>query len=238
MKLIKQSFTDATIASYEAMLSLINEFGRISYMSEETASSIIDKETFIRRRIDSLHESVVEHCVINVKIVCNRGVSHELVRHRIASYTQESTRFCNYSRGRFGGDLTYIWPCWLKPLDCDVVAITKIDEVTKVVQMINGGPLETLWLHKLLSDEKTYMTALDYGAKAQEARDLLPNALKTTVGATMNVRQWRDVFKKRALGTTGKPHPQMLEVMVPLLEMMKMNYPCFFSDLTGEGYAT
>lgn len=159
--------------------------------------------------IKSGHEAMLEHASVTVKFVVDRGISHELVRHRLASFAQESTRYCNYSKDEFGSEITFIIPDYLE-------------------YKSEGW---NIWKESMKQAEDAYFKMLDFGLSPQQARAVLPNSLKTEVVMTANLREWRHFFKLRALGTTGKPHPQMLEVAVPLLEDMKNLIPVVFDDL-------
>lgn len=159
--------------------------------------------------IKSGHEVMLEHASVTVKFVVDRGISHELVRHRLASFAQESTRYCNYSKDDFGSEITFIIPEYLE-------------------YKSEGW---NIWKESMKQAEDAYFKMLDFGLSPQQARAVLPNSLKTEVVMTANLREWRHFFKLRALGTTGKPHPQMLEVAVPLLEDMKNLIPVVFDDL-------
>lgn len=159
--------------------------------------------------IKSGHEAMLEHASVTVKFVVDRGISHELVRHRLASFAQESTRYCNYSKDNFGSEITFIIPDYLE-------------------YKSEGW---NIWKESMKQAEDAYFKMLDFGLSPQQARAVLPNSLKTEVVMTANLREWRHFFKLRALGTTGKPHPQMLEVAVPLLEDMKNLIPVVFDDL-------
>lgn len=159
--------------------------------------------------IKSGHEAMLEHASVTVKFVVDRGISHELVRHRLASFAQESTRYCNYSKDDFGSEITFIIPDYLE-------------------YKSEGW---NIWKESMKQAEDAYFKMLDFGLSPQQARAVLPNSLKTEVVMTANLREWRHFFKLRALGTTGKPHAQMLEVAVPLLEDMKNLIPVVFDDL-------
>lgn len=159
--------------------------------------------------IKSGHEAMLEHASVTVKFVVDRGISHELVRHRLASFAQESTRYCNYSKDDFGSEITFIIPDYLE-------------------YKSEGW---NIWKESMKQAEDAYFKMLDFGLSPQQARAVLPNSLKTEVVMTANLREWRHFFKLRALGTTGKPHPQMLEVAVPLLEDMNNLIPVVFDDL-------
>lgn len=159
--------------------------------------------------IKSGHEAMLEHASVTVKFVVDRGISHELVRHRLASFAQESTRYCNYSKDDFGSEITFIIPDYLE-------------------YKSEGW---NIWKESMKQAEDAYFKMLDFGLSPQQARAVLPNRLKKGMVMTANLREWRHFFKLRALGTTGKPHPQMLEVAVPLLEDMKNLIPVVFDDL-------
>ena len=147
---------------------------------------------------------------MRVKFIVDRGVSHELVRHRLASFTQESTRYCNYSQDKFENEITVIRPCFLKDS--------------------SSGQFNT-WSRAMVDCENAYFMMLNQGCTPQEARSVLPNSLKTEVIMTTNLREWRHILNLRAAGTTGKPHPQMLEVMVPLLNELRLKMPALFEDI-------
>jgi thymidylate synthase (FAD) len=156
------------------------------------------------------HESVIEHEKITVRIICDRGVTHEIVRHRIASYSQESTRYCNYSDNKFGKEITVIEPCfWDKDSKKDKI---KYDT----------------WKEALIKAEEAYLKLIELGATPQEARSVLPNSLKTEIVVTMNIREWRHFFKLR---TSKAAHPQMQEIARPILDEFKKLIPILFDDI-------
>ena len=160
---------------------------------------------FVRMLIKRGHEAMLEHGCATVKLVTNRGVTHELVRHRVASYGQESTRYVKYD-----GEMEFIRPVWL------------IDDLC-----IGAGA----WKIAMLEAETSYKFLLDQGWRPEQAREVLPNSLKTEIVVTANYREWRHIFKLRAIGTTGKPHPQMQALMLPVLEEFKRRLPALFGDL-------
>lgn len=159
--------------------------------------------------ISRSHEAMIEHASITVKFIVDRGVSHELVRHRIASFAQESTRFCNYSKDKFGNEITIIEPCF-----------NTWDQL-----------LYDTWKESCEWAERYYFNLLNKGASPQEARSVLPNSLKTEVVMTANLREWRHFFKLRTAQAT---HPQMREVTIPLLNELKEKLPEIFEDIEGE----
>lgn len=152
---------------------------------------------------------MIEHSSLSVKFIVDRGVSHELVRHRIASFAQESTRYCNYSKDKFGKEITVIEPCFFSPLSDSY----------------------TFWKHATESAEAHYFSLLDSGATPQEARSVLPNSTKTEITITANYREWRNLFKLR---TAKAAHPQMREVVIPLLKELKEKLPIIFDDIEAE----
>lgn len=142
------------------------------------------------------HEAMLEHSSLSVKFICDRGVSYELVRHRMASFAQESTRYCNYSQDKFGKELIFIKPKFFK----------------------EGTDSYKYWENAMADAEIYYFSMLDFGCTPQEARSVLPNSIKTEVVMTANYREWRHFFWLRAARKTGSAHPQMEELTVPLLK--------------------
>lgn len=187
------------------ILKSIERYGRTCYKSEDkiTESSAAD---FVKKIIELGHESVLEHEKVSVRIICDRGVTHEIVRHRIGSYSQESTRYCNYSTDSFGNQITCILPSFWK------------DDQSKL----------DIWISAMEFAEKSYFMLLDAGATPQEARSVLPNSLKTEIVVTYNLREWRHFFKLR---TSKAAHPQMREVALELLEKFKSLIPVVFYDI-------
>jgi thymidylate synthase (FAD) len=201
MKVISPGFEILGDINGEEVISAIEDAGRTCYKSDKG-----DALHFVDRIIRNGHESVLEHQSVSVRIVCDRGVSHEIVRHRLASYSQESTRYCNYGKS---GEVVFIKPCFWK-------------EESKQYQ---------LWHDTMIQAENAYLAILKEGALPQEARSVLPNSLKTEIVMTMNLREWRYFFKLRAAGKAGKPHPQMLEITVPMLNEFKKLIPIVFDDI-------
>lgn len=189
------------------MLRNIELCGRVCYKSEDRITDG-SAEKFVGMILKSGHESVLEHEKITVRFVCDRGVTHEIVRHRIASYSQESTRYCNYSKDKFGGEITFIRPCfWAE--DDEKFA---------------------LWKETMQSIEDSYVKLISLGAKPEEARSILPNSVKTEIMVTMNLREWRHFFKLR---TAERAHPQIREVAIHLLNELKGLVPVIFDDING-----
>ena len=207
MKIIKPSIEILDNITPVEVLKKLELCGRVCYKSED---KITDESAvkFISNIIKRGHESVLEHVSFSVRFICDRGVSHEIVRHRIASYSQESTRYCNYSKGQFNGEITVIEPCFLVP----------------------GTEGYNLWERACLVAEQMYFKMLDWGCSPQEARAVLPNSLKTELVMTANIREWRHFLKLR---TSSAAHPQMREVASLLLKELKAKIPVVFDDIGG-----
>lgn len=223
MNIIDASYKIEKLPSRED-IQLIEAAGRVCYKSEEkiTDTSFVD---FLERIVRKGHESVLEHSMLTVRFICDRGVSHELVRHRLASVSQESTRYCNY-----GGDVTFILPLYLKE-GRDLYYNTEHDDgAGSLVQNLEVNKFGT-WCNSMHSAATAYNTMLQWGASAQEARAVLPNSTKTEVVMTANLREWRHILKLR---TSKAAHPQMRELMCPLLEELKASIPVIFDDISGE----
>ena len=195
----------------QKVLQKLELVGRTCYKSEDKITED-SAAKFVAGLIKRGHEAMLEHVSITVKFVTDRGISHEIVRHRLASYAQESTRYCNYSQDKFGHELTFIIPDFLE----------------------YGSEGFKLWKDEMKQVEKTYFAMLEAGHTPQEARSVLPNSLKTELVMTANLREWRAFFKLRAANSTGAAHPQMLEITRPLLDDFKSMIPVVFDDITYE----
>lgn len=209
-RIMKPDVDDPDI--YRKILKEVTEIGHTAYKS---SAKVTDEkaEEFVRRLIHDGHESVLEHINIRILFTVDRGFSHELVRHRLAAYTQESTRFCNYSQDKFDNEITVIKPCYLD----------------------NSSGAYNTWSRAMVDCENAYFMMLKQGCTPQEARAVLPNSLKTEVVMTTNLRELRHILSLRAAGSTGKPHPQMLEVMAPLLNELRLKLPALFKDIKPMG---
>jgi thymidylate synthase (FAD) len=208
MKVIEPYYIIEDEIDAKRIMLTIERAGRTCYKSEGRIGDGT-AEKFIANIIRRGHESVLEHEKITVRFVCDRGVTHELVRHRIASYSQESTRYCNYSQDKFGNELTFIKPCFW----------SENDENYK------------LWLESMEFIEDMYNKLIAGGAKPEEARSILPNSLKTEIVVTMNIRQWRHYFRLR---TAAAAHPQIREISTALLEELKEKLPVLFGDIVAD----
>ena len=199
------------------ILKTIEAIGRTCYKSEDntTDDSCIG---FVRRIIQRGHEAILEHFNISVRIFCDRGVSHEIVRHRVASYAQESTRYCDYSRDKFGNGVNYI----------DLAAGMKLDPKVSTLDAAQFSAIYEEWHNACLDAERHYLNMLALGATPQIARSVLNNSTKTEIVVTMNLREWRHFFRLR---TASAAHPQMREVAIPLLKEFKEKIPMVFDDI-------
>lgn len=188
----------------------LERIARVCYQSEEKMTR--DGESarrMMRTLIENGHEAMLEHEKLTVLFTCDRGISHELVRHRMASFAQESTRYCNYSKGKFGHEVTFIRPCFLD----------------------NSSRAYNDWTRTIVECEQRYFDMLEAGCKPEEARDVLPTSLKTQVVVTANMREWRHILKLRC---AKDAHPQMKELMIPLLMELKRRIPVLFDDIQAD----
>lgn len=202
MKLINQSFEILTPIDANQILSDLELFGRVCYKSEAAINECSAKR-FVANLIKHGHESVLEHRLISVRFITDRGVTHEVVRHRVGSYSQESTRYCSYA-----GDVTFI------PTE----------------HLLKSKHKHKMLL--LLKDiENFYHELIESGIKPQDARDILPNCLKTEIVVTYNLREWRHYFKLR---TSKTAHPKIRELSINLLNEFKKQLPVVFDDIEVE----
>ena len=205
MNKIKASYIIESEINGMELLKQIEKVGRTCYKSED---KITDESAikFVKGIISRGHEAMIEHNSLSVRFICDRGVSHEIVRHRLASYGQESTRYCNYTKDKFSNEITVIEPIFWG----------------------QGTYGYELWESACCLSEKSYFHLLEVGAKPEEARSILPTSLKTEIVVTMNLREWRHFFKLR---TESVAHPQMRELTIPLLAEFKTLIPIAFDDI-------
>lgn len=210
MKVIQpQVYIESDISEDDAIM-LIERAGRVCYKSENKIKRDSAK-TFIRNILKRGHESVIEHVSVTVRVICDRGVSHEIVRHRIASYSQESTRYCNYADDKFGNEITVVMPCFFEFI---------FDE--------KDDYKYSVWYNACKRAEDAYNILISKGASPQEARSVLPNSLKTEMFITMNLREWRHFFKLRC---SPAAHPQMRQIANMILNQFKQRFPLFVEDI-------
>lgn len=218
MKLVNQSHLILKLDC----ISSIEHAGRVCYKSDNKIGCTLDEcvnienqkcgfcehhssFTFTKKLIKQTHDAMLEHGSATVKFITDRGVTHELVRHRIASYGQESTRFVNYK----SDDIQFIRPVWFGQNEIG----------------------DKIFLKSCLQNELDYKNLINIGWTPEKARSVLNNSLKTEIVVTANYREWRHIMKLRAIGTTGRPHPQMEGLMLPLLAEFQLRIPCLFNDL-------
>lgn len=197
MKLIKPSIEFLNMT--ENPLEFIEKAGRTCYKSEDKITEISAKG-FVQKLLKRGHLAMIEHASMSYRVICDRGVTHEIVRHRLFSYAQESTRYCNYS-----GGVTFVIPCWMNGVK-EGIYESGLDfpHHTKV------AICDIVWLRHMLNCELTYVSLLrDKNWRPQQARGVLPNALKTEIVMTGNLREWLHFFTLR---TAKAAHPQMQEI--------------------------
>lgn len=204
MKIVAQKFEILTEISpnAEKELGLIERAGRTCYKSE--AKDRDTTERFIRGIIKRGHESVLEHSLLTVKFITSRSVSHQLVRHRLAAFSQESQRYCNYSKERFGNEVQFV------------------DPVSMAVDEFQA------WKNSCALDEKEYLRLIQKGVTPEIARAVLPNCTKTEIVMSANYREWRHVLKER---TSERADPNMRSLMSSLLRELQERIPVIFEDV-------
>lgn len=210
MKIVEPKYEILTDISKSGVKELqqIERVARVCYKSE---NKIVPDGSSAKKLVGFLvkqgHEAMLEHSQLSVLFTCDRGVANEMARHRIASFAQESTRYCNYSKDKFGSEIQVIMPTFIK----------NADEPTRIA-----------WTESMYAVEKQYMQLLEHGFRPEQARCVLPLCLKTEIVVTANLREWRNIFKLR---TPVAAHPQMRELMCPLLKELQKKIPVIFDDI-------
>ncbi len=205
VNIVKPHYEILTPINGNEILKLIELAGRTCYKSHNLITDDSAKN-FVEKIAKRGHESVIEHYNVTVRFICNRGFTHELVRHRLAAYSQESTRYCNYTKDKFGSEITVIKPFELK-------------EGTKEFE---------IWKTAMENAEKSYMEMVNNGSKPENARGVLPIDIKTEIVITTNLREWKHIFSLR---TSQAAHPSMRELMIPLLKEFKEKIPVIFDSI-------
>ena len=221
MNIMRAGFEILTPISHDGIdeLKHIERIGRVCYKSEDRITE--DGESakkFVKMLIDRGHEAMIEHSSLSVRFTVDRGVSHELVRHRIASFAQESTRYVNYSLDRYGNEI-------------NVIHIEKGITLDKKMNNMDANTIAAVieeWERAMEDAEKHYMKMIELGATPQIARSVLPSSTKTELVITANYREWGAFFKLRISATA---HPQMREITIPLLEELKKRLPVIFDGI-------
>ncbi len=209
MRIIDQSYEILTDIGYIKTIPYMIEIaGRTCYKSEDKITED-SADKFCRMLVKRGHEAMIEHGNITVRFITDRGVTHELVRHRVASFAQESTRYVKYK-----GDTEFIRPVfgWAEQFNL----------------ADNPNNKFSIWVVSMRQSEEAYKRMIELGCSPQEARSVLPNSLKTTIVVTANIREWRHIFKLR---TASNAHPQIRELMTPLLKEFKQLLPSLFDDI-------
>lgn len=217
MRLIKSKVEILDNLNGEEIIDKIAKVARTCYKSEDASTPETDKR-LVENLVKSGHEAMIEFFDVTVKFTCDRGVSHELVRHRMASYAQESTRYCNYSKDKFGNELTFIIPSW--------------SEINQLGDIIADDD-ECFYHFKQALEfaEAEYFMLLNKGWKPQQARMVLPMSIKTEINMKANLREWRHFFKLRC---STAAHPDIRVLALDLLKQMHNQIPIIFDDLYEE----
>lgn len=210
MQIIKPYHEILSMPEPDEAMALLEVAGRTCYKSENRINSD-SADKFIHGMIKAGHHSIIEHINITVRFICDRGVTHELVRHRLAAYSQESTRYCNYSKNKFCNEITVIEPVFFR----------------------KNSNLYNEWANAMARAENTYFTMICQGVPAEQARSVLPNSLKTEIVMTANLREWRHVLNLRC---SKAAHPQIQEIMFPLLDELNGHFPVIFGDIAEKYY--
>ena len=200
-------------------LKLIEKIARTCYKSEDKITE--DGESakkMVSALVKSGHEAMLEHSFLSVRFYIDRGVSHEAVRHRLFSFAQESTRYVNYSKDKYGNEINVID---ISPCLANDPKMTNVDSDAL-------GAVYTEWLKAMKDAEQHYMNMIELGASPQTARSVLPNSTKTELNVSGNYREWRHFFKLRC---DKAAHPQIREVAIPLLKELKEKIPIIFDDI-------
>lgn len=205
MKIIEQSYRILWNPG-----DVIEKAARTCYRSEDKITEDGSSDQKIKEMLTTLgHTAMLEHSVLSVEFTTDRAIANELERHRLCSFAQESTRYCNYSKNKFGNELAFVKPEWVS--DC----------------MFGSN----LWLSTCNMAERYYKALLTNGLKPEDARCVLPLSLATKLVMTTNYAEWRHILKLR---TAKGAHPQMRALMIPLLEELQETIPVIFDDIKVE----
>lgn len=232
MRLIKPKVEILDNLNGTEILKRIEKVARTCYKSEDKISEDDSSaRKLVTRLTKSHHEAMLEFIDITVKFTCDRGVSHELVRHRLASYAQESTRYCNYTKDKFNNELTFIIPSWLDLpegnytyWDGDWVDINKL----KINLPVEEKKPVSNWLFAMEHADTTYNILINQGWRPQQARIVLPISIKTEINMKCNLREWRHFFNLRC---SEAAHPDIRVLALDLLKQFHDKIPIIFDDL-------
>lgn len=183
----------------------VERAARTCYKSEDKISEG-SAERMVRALIKNHHEAMLEHFSFSVKFICDRSVTHELVRHRMCAFAQESQRYCAYTKKKFGASITFIRPLFFRE-----------------------GTMEyEVWKKSCENAERAYFALINSGSPPEQARTVLPNSTKTEIVVTANLREWRHILKLRC---DKAAHPQIRQIMNALLEVLRMKIPAVVEDI-------
>lgn len=228
MRILKPSYeitfpenlrSDPVTAANE-IYARIERAARVCYQSQDKIMQG-SAEKVCKNLIQHGHTAMLEHASLTVIFTVDRGITHEAVRHRLASFAQESSRYCNYRKEKFGEHIKYI----------DLKSGAQYDAAFRNLSEFKKTAILDEWFYACQDAERHYMRMLDLGATPQIARSVLNNSTASQLVITANIREWRHILSLRAVGTTGKPHPQMEEIMVPLLRELAAYLPVLFGDI-------
>ena len=218
MQIVEQRHKIEDAPSYSEVLEKLTKKGQTCYQSTPK-TTMVQQEAFIEKLIRNGHHSVLEHQNLSVNFITNRGVTHELVRHRLAAYSQESTRYCRYDEGH----VQFIRPVWL-----DTKMLGTFDPYASLSNRGFNDPATYFWYLSCISNESFYIKLLNHGWSPQQARDVLPNALKTEIEMTTNIREWRHILDLRC---SQQAHSQIRQLMRGLLQELVNQYGVLFRDI-------
>ena len=220
MKLIRPSVDIPEHIDGVQILKTLEKIARTCYKSED---KITEDDSSARKLIGTImqvhHESILEFIDITVKFTCSRVTSQSIVRHRLGSYAQESTRYCNYSKDKFDNQLTFIIPQW---------SMLSQGEYTVDDVLENAEPRDCIFLENCKNAELIYNRLVKVGCRAEEARDVLPFCTKTEINVKYNLREWRHFFELRC---SSKAHPEIRLLARTLLKRFHEEIPLIFDDL-------
>lgn len=232
MRLIKPNVEILDNVNGDEVISKIATVARTCYKSESSSTPDKDKK-LVENLVKLGHEAMLEFFDITVKFTCSRSIANEIIRCRLASYAQESTRYCDYSKDKFDHDITYIIPSELNIPEgkytnwdndwCDVSELKLL-----YPEVDNLDDATNCFLQSIKNSEYYYFMLLDRGWKPQQAREVLPHALKTELNMKANLREWRHFFSLRC---STKAHPDIRLLALDLLNQFHNLIPIVFDDL-------
>lgn len=206
MKLVKPKVEVLDKLNGTEILKRIEKIARTCYKSEDKISEDDSSaRKLVTNLINSKHEAMLEFVDVTVKFTCSRSIAQEITRHRLASFAMESQRYCAYNKDKFGNEVTFVLPSW-----------------------VNDNESTELFIQTLKNAELTYFELLNKGLKAQESREVLPNATKTELNMKANLREWRHFFNLRC---SQAAHPDIRVLALDLLKQFHEVIPIIFDDL-------